>query len=369
MKKILSLILTICMLSGLGITARAEDDIKVVLDGVTIEFDVPPQIVNDYTMVPMRAIFEALGYTVSWNQEDREASGIDSLGNTISMKINFFYIERNGKTIWTEAPAQIIDERTMVPVRALAEASNCFVDWDGDTRTVIIETLNYPETLVPRYEAVLRLWNVQPVGVVYAPYPGYAYNATDDDATTYIATLMSSYGYEIVSYATENHSYGDMHSFVLGNAKYKYDYVRVDICNELQAMLVTPVWGDPTPLVITSANTNNNEPQGNDVDFVDGILDVIPGSTEANKYKSKVLNLILDNPGLEAFLDSLSQSEAEELLEQAKENGRSAYDKEFDSCSENEKFLFAGTSVAISKASSAAYLSYARTLTNAYYNN
>ena len=45
--------------------------ITVLLDGSPMTFAVPPQIINGSTMVPMRAIFDALGATVRWDGTTR----------------------------------------------------------------------------------------------------------------------------------------------------------------------------------------------------------------------------------------------------------------------------------------------------------
>ena len=47
-------------------------------------------------------------------------------------------IKVNGEKIETETPAVIVDERTLVPLRAISECFGMQVDWDGDTRTVSI---------------------------------------------------------------------------------------------------------------------------------------------------------------------------------------------------------------------------------------
>ena len=51
------------------VTSYADNPIRVFLDGNEIQFDVLPQIIDDYTMGPVRAIFENLGYSVNWDQE------------------------------------------------------------------------------------------------------------------------------------------------------------------------------------------------------------------------------------------------------------------------------------------------------------
>ena len=51
------------------------DNISVTLNGVKLDFDVPPQIISDRTFVPMRKIFESLGATVSWDDETKTVTG------------------------------------------------------------------------------------------------------------------------------------------------------------------------------------------------------------------------------------------------------------------------------------------------------
>ncbi len=114
-----------------------EDGIKVLIDGEKLICDQPPVIIEGRTLVPMRAIFEKLGATVSWDGETSTASG-EKDGKTVSFVIGESFIGINGEKTALDVPAQIISDRTMIPARAVAEAFGCKVDWDGDTQTVII---------------------------------------------------------------------------------------------------------------------------------------------------------------------------------------------------------------------------------------
>ena len=113
------------------------DKAEIVKNDVATALDVPAQIINDRTMVPLRAIFEALGATVEWNNETRTVTS--EKGDTkISLTIDDTNLYVNGEAKVLDVPAQIVNDRTMVPARAIAEAYGCKVEWDGETRTVTI---------------------------------------------------------------------------------------------------------------------------------------------------------------------------------------------------------------------------------------
>lgn len=135
-KKILCGIISATLL--LTITAMptmAKNDVSVVLDGEKLSFDVPPQIINDRTMVPLRAIFEALGASVKWNQSTQTVTSKKG-SVTIELTINSKIMYVNNTRVTLDSPACIIDDRTLVPMRAISEAYGIEVEWNSHTRTV-----------------------------------------------------------------------------------------------------------------------------------------------------------------------------------------------------------------------------------------
>jgi len=120
------------------------DEISVYLNGEKLEFDVPPMIINARTMVPFRVILEALGFEVEWCDGLRNAtftSG-DIIRGSIPADSDSFFIFYYDDTsiVRPDVPQQIINNRLMLPLRAIAEATGAEVDWCGDTRTVNITT-------------------------------------------------------------------------------------------------------------------------------------------------------------------------------------------------------------------------------------
>ena len=110
---------------------------SVIVGTEALKVDVAPYIKNDRTMVPMRAIFEALGAEVSW--DDATKTAIGKKGNVeVKITIGENVLYKNGEAITLDCAAEITNDRTMVPVRAISEAFGCTVEWNNETKTVEI---------------------------------------------------------------------------------------------------------------------------------------------------------------------------------------------------------------------------------------
>lgn len=125
--------------SSFVLSSGLPSDIKLIVNGDVISTDVPPQIVKDRTLVPIRFVAEALGSYVEWNDAkrvvliDSYAIEADSLDDSDSIRI---YV--SNKEIESDVEPQIISDRVMVPVRFIAEALGAEVGWDGANRVVSI---------------------------------------------------------------------------------------------------------------------------------------------------------------------------------------------------------------------------------------
>lgn len=113
--------------------------IKVMLNGEKILFDVLPSITDGRTLVPLRAIFEALGAEVEWDSAAQKITAKkDDI--TVSMQIGNKTLTKNEETVELDVAPTIIDGRTLVPVRAVAEGFNVNVAWDDAAKTVSLST-------------------------------------------------------------------------------------------------------------------------------------------------------------------------------------------------------------------------------------
>lgn len=138
-KKIVSLILVVALMLITIPTVFADDIIKVTIDSKPLYFDVEPTNINGRTLVPLRTIFESLGAEVQWDGSTQTITG--TKGNIkVILQINNKIATVNGKKVELDVAAKVIDGRTLVPARFIAESLGAKVNWDGITSTVAISS-------------------------------------------------------------------------------------------------------------------------------------------------------------------------------------------------------------------------------------
>jgi hypothetical protein len=142
---------------------------RIRIDGEFIQIptdEQQPVIVNGRTLVPLRVVMETLGFNVEWDAPTQTVS-LEKTGYCVIFKINNNDMLVNNSTISLDIPAQIMSDRTMVPLRAISEATGMIVLWDSTnfivdilsddnaqisivTNREIISEENWPEHL-PRH--------------------------------------------------------------------------------------------------------------------------------------------------------------------------------------------------------------------------
>ena len=143
-KSLIALTLCLSMLLGMSTFVSAEEKITVLLDGKELVFsDQLPILVEDRTLVPMRAIFEAMGAVVFWDKYDDSVVAVKDT-DMVELGIGKTEAKKNAQSVTLDVPAQLINDRTMVPLRFVGEALGAQVDWLGDTNTVDIKTTQKP---------------------------------------------------------------------------------------------------------------------------------------------------------------------------------------------------------------------------------
>ncbi|BAL81631.1 stalk domain-containing protein [Caldisericum exile] len=113
------------------------DNKNAILNDKAIQLDAPPKIVNGRTLVPIRTIATAFNAEIAWEPVFRLV--IIKLGDTtIYLQIGVSYASVNGKKVTLDVAPQIIGNYTYVPLRFISESLNASVEWDGATKTIII---------------------------------------------------------------------------------------------------------------------------------------------------------------------------------------------------------------------------------------
>lgn len=147
MKRFLILLLAVFTVSSYPVTAA--ENVEIYIDNELLECEVNPVNIDGRVLVPMRAIFEALGLEVYWNGENRTVWAergdeficipIDSTEIGTGIK-NSDEADVWVDTIQVDVPAKIINDRTFVPVRAVSETLGSRVSWDGENNRVVIDS-------------------------------------------------------------------------------------------------------------------------------------------------------------------------------------------------------------------------------------
>lgn len=142
MKNFLSFALVILLVFTTCIPAMASEEISVYFNNEKLDFDVPPTIINNRVLVPMRHIFEKLGAEVEWYGETGTATA--TIGyRYISITIGSPLMDTQRTPIELDVPAIASDGRILVPLRAISESFESTVKWDESTNSVFVYSKDF----------------------------------------------------------------------------------------------------------------------------------------------------------------------------------------------------------------------------------
>lgn len=210
-KYILLLLATLLLLSPISLFAKRHEkkdiQLPIIVNDHYVMSDVHPFIEKDRTYVPIRFIAEELGYDVTWDGIRKEVHITDGKSK-VQLAIESKVMTIDGKDVILDAPAKLKDDRTFVPLRAIAEAFGEKVNWSQDYQTVFIgNDPKYNEF----YPIVFYYGNEAPVISTYTMnivtykinvggdikgFQGLSdlVNTVEQDFTTYYKNGKSNYG-------------------------------------------------------------------------------------------------------------------------------------------------------------------------------
>jgi len=137
MRKVLLVLIVLALLVVLPAGAFAAEEANVNFNGEKLSFEVPAQNVNGRVLVPLRAIFEKMGATVDWNP-DTETATAKKGDQVVILKINDTKPTVDGKVVEIDQPGVILNGRTLAPLRFVAEAFGGSVEWVSGSNTAFI---------------------------------------------------------------------------------------------------------------------------------------------------------------------------------------------------------------------------------------
>jgi spore germination protein YaaH len=121
----------------LPVFAQTTKDITVSVDGLPVQFDVKPTIQNGRALVPFRALAEALQVKVTWDGASKTIRAEEG-ANVTTLQIGNKTALKNGSPVVLDVPPQVIKGRTLIPLRFFSETFQCQVDWQQAANAIYI---------------------------------------------------------------------------------------------------------------------------------------------------------------------------------------------------------------------------------------
>jgi len=173
-RKIIAIATAIMALTMAGdMVVHAQDEINVKIEGQPVVFaGQPPVVVDGRTFMPVRDVFEHLGFEVEWQGEVRiptirwgRRSTVDTQAITmirgedvVNLHIGVYESQVNDDWVSLVAPPQIIGGSTMMPIRHVLEHLGYHVGWDYATSTMHISAESLPATVVAQQLPIEGIW-------------------------------------------------------------------------------------------------------------------------------------------------------------------------------------------------------------------
>lgn len=130
----------------------AQSQIRLWINGSYVNSDVAPVAENQRTLVPIRVISENLGNKVEWVPRDNSILISSPQGKSICLYIGKTTYMVDGKSLESDVAPRVFQDRTLVPIRLVAELFGQKVDWDQDNLTVIVGEGYRPPRVIKIYD-------------------------------------------------------------------------------------------------------------------------------------------------------------------------------------------------------------------------
>ncbi len=146
MKKIILVLILGFLLTYIipGVPSYTEEEIRIYVNGHHLPMEMEPVIENGRTLVPVRKVFQIFGAEIFWDGENRIVTG-EFPETTIRLQIDNDRAFVDEEEHILQVSARIIQDRSYVPVRFIAESLGAEVGWDGENQIVHLDSdsVNY----------------------------------------------------------------------------------------------------------------------------------------------------------------------------------------------------------------------------------
>ena len=233
------------------VTSTYGADISVYLDNENVEFESQqPVIVEGRTLIPLRGVFEKLGYEITWEAQSKTAVFVKD-GTEIKVTVNADNFTVNGEENVLDVPARIINGSMMLPLRAVGEAAGLDVNWDGESKTVNLITDGVVSTTEITTESVTEQETSASV------------SKTSDISESELEVLQSAADFYVTYFSIEamigSMAYAEhYHSYKIGGAM-EYSYSE----NELKELIEEAI--EECNMYKTAAENMNNDELSEDI--------------------------------------------------------------------------------------------------------
>ncbi len=186
MKKFVKLLAVVCILGALLLSGEAlAQEIKINVNGNIIESDVAPVMENDRVLVPVRAIAEALKCDVSWDEEYQAVSVFSGMELAVLWIDRDMAFKTDGAALTgnykMDVPPKTINDRTMLPVRAISELLGAKVGWVEEENMVTVE---YTPLMDEAVDGIIEQLNPVYIKGLSQMYDAYCDYVTDKQKVT-----------------------------------------------------------------------------------------------------------------------------------------------------------------------------------------
>ncbi|MTV50939.1 hypothetical protein GJ688_18645 [Heliobacillus mobilis] len=139
-------------------------DISIVTNGKKVDLPLPPLVVGDRILIPLRAVSETIGADATWDEETRTIHVEQGTTTTFLLWPDLNCMKVNDALKPMEVPPRIIDGRTYVSLRFLSEALGDEVTWDSADRTAKITVSGKIPAVSPSQKTSLE-WSIFGINV------------------------------------------------------------------------------------------------------------------------------------------------------------------------------------------------------------